>query len=182
MPHLSLIRPADGNEVQAAWRLALESTDQPTALVLTRQNLPTLANTAELAYEGVKKGAYIVSKSEKETPDALLLATGSEVQLAVAAQEALKEKGVDVQVVSMPSWDRFEAQDEAYKNEVLPKEVTARVGLEMAASFGWDRYVGFEGKTLTIDRFGASANGDLLIEKFGFTVDNVVKLVEEVTK
>lgn len=182
MPHLSLIRPADGNEVQAAWRLALESTDQPTALVLTRQNLPTLANTAELAYEGVKKGAYIVSKSEKETPDALLLATGSEVQLAVAAQAALKEKGLDVQVVSMPSWDRFEAQDEAYKNEVLPKEVTARVGLEMAASFGWDRYVGLEGKTLTIDRFGASANGDLLIEKYGFTVDNVVKLVEEVTK
>ncbi|WP_339177843.1 transketolase [Oceanobacillus sp. FSL W7-1293] len=182
MPHLSLIRPADANEVQAAWRLALESTDQPTALVLTRQNLPTLANTAELAYEGVKKGAYVVSKSEKETPDALLLATGSEVQLAVAAQEALKEKGVDVQVVSMPSWDRFEAQDEAYKNEVLPKEVTARVGIEMAASFGWDRYVGFEGKTLTIDRFGASANGDLLIEKFGFTVDNVVQLVEEVTK
>jgi len=182
MPHLSLIRPADANEVQAAWRLALESTDQPTALVLTRQNLPTLANTAELAYEGVKKGAYIVSKSEKETPDALLLATGSEVQLAVAAQEALKEKGVDAQVVSMPSWDRFEAQDEAYKNEVLPKEVTARVGIEMAASFGWDRYVGLEGKTLTIDRFGASANGDLLIEKFGFTVDNVVQLVEEVTK
>ncbi|WP_077601367.1 transketolase [Oceanobacillus sojae] len=182
MPHLSLIRPADGNEVQAAWRLALESTDQPTALVLTRQNLPTLANTAELAYEGVKKGAYIVSKSEKETPDALLLATGSEVQLAVAAQAALKEKGLDVQVVSMPSWDRFEAQDEAYKNEVLPKEVTARVGLEMAASFGWDRYVGLEGKTLTIDRFGASANGDLLIEKYGFTVDNVVKLVEEITK
>ncbi|GIO23188.1 transketolase [Oceanobacillus sp. J11TS1] len=182
MPHLSLIRPADANEVQAAWRLALESTDQPTALVLTRQNLPTLANTAELAYEGVKKGAYIVSKSEKETPDALLLATGSEVQLAVAAQAALKDKNIDVQVVSMPSWDRFEAQDEAYKNKVLPKEVTARVGLEMASSFGWDRYVGFEGKTLTIDRFGASANGDLLIEKFGFTVDNVVQLVEEVTK
>ncbi|MFD1413521.1 transketolase [Oceanobacillus jeddahense] len=182
MPHLSLIRPADANEVQAAWRLALESTNQPTALVLTRQNLPTLANTAELAYEGVKKGAYIVSKSEKETPDALLLATGSEVQLAVAAQEALKAKNIDAQVVSMPSWDRFEAQDEAYKNEVLPKEVTARVGLEMAASFGWDRYVGLEGKTLTIDRFGASANGDLLIEKYGFTVDNVVQLVEEVTK
>ncbi|WP_152658047.1 transketolase [Oceanobacillus sp. CFH 90083] len=182
IPHLSLIRPADANEVQAAWRLALESTDQPTALVLTRQNLPTLANTAELAYEGVKKGAYIVSKSEKETPDAILLATGSEVQLAVAAQEALKAKNIDAQVVSMPSWDRFEAQDEAYKNEILPKEVTARVGIEMASSFGWDRYVGFEGKTLTIDRFGASANGDVLIEKFGFTVDNVVQLVEEVTK
>lgn len=182
MPKLSLIRPADANEVQAAWRLALESTNQPTALVLTRQNLPTLANTAELAYEGVKKGAYVVSESEKETPDALLLATGSEVQLAVAAQTALKEKNIDVRVVSMPSWDRFEVQDEAYKNKVLPKEVTARVGLEMASSFGWDRYVGLEGKTLTIDRFGASANGDLLIEKYGFTVNNVVQLVEEVTK
>ncbi|MFD1066197.1 transketolase [Oceanobacillus locisalsi] len=182
MPHLSLIRPADANEVQAAWRIALESTNQPTALVLTRQNIPTLAHTAELAYDGVKKGAYIVSDSEKETPDALLLATGSEVHLAVAAQEALQAKDIDVRVVSMPSWDRFEVQDEAYKNKVLPKEVTARVGLEMASSFGWDRYVGLEGKTLTIDRFGASANGDLIIEKYGFTVENVVQLVEEVTK
>ncbi|WP_080874560.1 transketolase [Oceanobacillus timonensis] len=182
MPHLSLIRPADANEVQAAWRIALESTNQPTALVLTRQNIPTLAHTAELAYDGVKKGAYIVSDSEKETPDTLLLATGSEVHLAVAAQEALKAKNIDARVVSMPSWDRFEAQDEAYKNKVLPKEVTARVGIEMASSFGWDRYVGLEGKTLTIDRFGASANGDLIIEKYGFTVENVVQLVEEVTK
>lgn len=182
IPNLSLIRPADANEVQAAWRVAVESTDQPTALVLTRQNLPTLAHTAELAYEGVKKGAYIVSKSAKETPDALLLATGSEVQLAVAAQEELKAKGIDAQVVSMPSWDRFEAQEEAYKNQVLPKEVKARVGIEMAASLGWDRYVGFDGKLLTIDRFGASANGELLIEKFGFTVENVVRLVEEVIK
>ncbi|MYL57959.1 transketolase, partial [Virgibacillus halodenitrificans] len=107
MPGLSLIRPADGNETQAAWRLALESTDTPTALVLTRQNLPTLEGTKEHAYEGVKKGAYIVSKAEKDTPDALLLATGSEVQLAVAAQKELATKGIDVQVVSMPSWDRF---------------------------------------------------------------------------
>ncbi|WP_066196051.1 transketolase [Gracilibacillus timonensis] len=182
MPNLSLIRPADANEVQAAWRLALESTDQPTALVLTRQNLPTLANTAELAYEGVKKGAYIVSESKKETPDVLLLATGSEVQLAVAAKHVLEEKAIDVRVVSMPSWDRFEAQDKAYQDEIIPKDVTARVGLEMASSFGWDRYVGSEGKTIAIDCFGASANGDLLIEKFGFNVDNIIQLVEDVMK
>ncbi|BAC13628.1 transketolase [Oceanobacillus iheyensis] len=182
VPNLSLIRPADANEVQAAWRLALESEHQPTALVLTRQNLPTLEGTKENAYEGVKKGAYVISKSEKETPDALLLATGSEVQLAVRAQETLKEKGIDVQVVSMPSWDRFEAQEDAYKNEVLPKEVKARVGIEMAASFGWERYVGLDGKVIGINRFGASAKGDKVIEEYGFTVENVVKHVEDLLK
>ncbi|GLO66321.1 MULTISPECIES: transketolase [Oceanobacillus] len=182
VPNLSLIRPADANEVQAAWRLALESEHQPTALVLTRQNLPTLEGTKENAYEGVKKGAYVISKSEKETPDALLLATGSEVQLAVRAQETLKEKGIDVQVVSMPSWDRFEAQEDAYKNEVLPKEVKARVGIEMATSFGWERYVGLDGKVIGINRFGASAKGEKVIEEYGFTVDNVVKHVEDLLK
>lgn len=182
VPNLSLIRPADANEVQAAWRLALESEHQPTALVLTRQNLPTLEGTKENAYEGVKKGAYVISKSEKETPDALLLATGSEVQLAVRAQKTLKEKGIDVQVVSMPSWDRFEAQEDAYKNEVLPKEVKARVGIEMAASFGWERYVGLDGKVIGINRFGASAKGEKVIEEYGFTVENVVKHVEDLLK
>ncbi|WP_017796787.1 transketolase [Oceanobacillus kimchii] len=182
VPNLSLIRPADANEVQAAWRLALESEHQPTALVLTRQNLPTLEGTKENAYEGVKKGAYVISKSGKETPDALLLATGSEVQLAVRAQETLKEKGIDVQVVSMPSWDRFEAQEDAYKNEVLPKEVKARVGIEMATSFGWERYVGLDGKVIGINRFGASAKGEKVIEEYGFTVDNVVKHVEDLLK
>jgi len=180
IPGLSLIRPADGNETQAAWRLAVESKDQPTALVLTRQNLPTLEGTKEHAYEGVKKGAYVVSKSEKETPDALLLATGSEVQLAIASQQALKEKGIDVSVVSMPSWDRFEAQDEAYKNEVIPSNVKARVAIEMASTFGWNRYVGDQGAIIGIDRFGASANGDKVIEEYGFTVENVVKHVKAV--
>src|SRR5699024_2076396 len=118
MPGLSVIRPADGNETQAAWRLALESTDQPTALVLSRQGLPTLKGTAEHAYEGVRKGAYIVSKGEKATPDALVLATGSEVQLAVEAQDLLQKKGISVNVISMPSWDRFEDQDEAYNESV----------------------------------------------------------------
>ncbi|WP_077358179.1 transketolase [Virgibacillus halodenitrificans] len=178
MPGLSLIRPADGNETQAAWRLALESTDTPTALVLTRQNLPTLEGTKEHAYEGVKKGAYIVSKAEKDTPDALLLATGSEVQLAVAAQKELAIKGIDVQVVSMPSWDRFNVQEETYKNTILPPQVKKRVAIEMAASFGWERYVGSEGKIIAIDKFGASANGDKVIEEYGFTVENVVNHVK----
>ncbi|WP_188455616.1 transketolase [Virgibacillus oceani] len=179
MPGLSLIRPADGNETQAAWRLAVESKNQPTALVLTRQGLPTLESTKEHAYEGVKKGAYVISKADKNVPDALLLATGSEVQLAVSAKNALKEKGVDVSVVSMPSWDRFNEQDEAYKNEVIPPNVKARVGIEMGSSFGWERYVGDQGSVIGIDTFGASAKGEKVIEEYGFTVENVVKHVEK---
>lgn len=178
MPGLSLIRPADGNEVQAAWRLTLESNDKPTALVLTRQGLPTLEGTKENAYEGVKKGAYVVSKADKETPDALLLATGSEVQLAVKAKDALQEKGIDVNVISMPSWDRFNGQDQAYKNEVILPNVKNRVAIEMASPFGWERYVGENGKVIGIETFGASAKGDKVIEEYGFTVENVVKQVE----
>ncbi|MFS0822050.1 transketolase [Bacillus sp. 1P02SD] len=182
IPNLSVIRPADGNEVQAAWRLAVESKEQPTALVLTRQNLPTLEGTKENAYLGVKAGAYVVSKGEKEVPDALLLASGSEVQLAVRAQSILKEEGIDVNVVSMPSWDRFEKQDEAYKASVLPENVKARVGIEMASSIGWHKYIGEKGIVLSVDTFGASGNGDKLIEEYGFTVENVVKQVEKLVK
>ncbi|MED4474472.1 transketolase [Oceanobacillus caeni] len=179
MPGVSLIRPADGNETQAAWRLAVESTDKPTALVLTRQNLPTLKGTAERAYEGVKKGAYIISDSEKETPDALILATGSEVQLAIKAQNELKSQNIDVRVVSMPSWDRFEEQDQAYKDSVISPQVKKRLVVEMASPFGWERYTGDEGKVLGIDTFGASGEGNKVMEEYGFTVENVVKLVEE---
>ncbi len=182
MPGLSVIRPADGNEVQAAWRIALESTDRPTALVLTRQNLPTLDGTKEAAYDGVKKGAYIVSKAEKETPDALLLATGSEVSLAVEAQKTLQGKGIDVCVVSMPSWDRFNEQDEAYKNKVIPPQVKNRISIEMASSLGWHKYAGDHGIVLAIDKFGASAPGEKVIEEYGFTVENVVKQVEALVK
>ncbi|WP_085992113.1 transketolase [Oceanobacillus senegalensis] len=182
MPGLSVVRPADGNETQAAWRLAIESQDTPTALVLTRQNLPTLEGTKENAYEGVKKGAYVVSKADKETPDALLLATGSEVSLAVDAQKALKEKGIDASVVSMPSWDRFNKQDEAYKNEVIPPQVKNRVAIEMGTSLGWHKYTGDNGMVMAIDTFGASANGDKVIAEYGFTVENVVKNVESLVK
>lgn len=178
MPNLSVIRPADANETAAAWRLALESTDKPTALVLTRQDVPTLPTTAQLAYEGVKKGAYVVSPAKNGAPEALLLATGSEVSLAVKAQEALAADGIDVAVVSMPSWDRFEAQPKSYRDEVLPPAVTKRLAIEMGASLGWERYVGADGDILAIDRFGASAPGEKIMAEYGFTVDNVVRRVK----
>lgn len=176
MPNVSVIRPADGNETQAAWRLALESTDQPTALVLTRQGLPTLENTASKAYEGVKRGAYVISDAKGE-PDAILLATGSEVSLAIEAQKELAKNNIDVRVVSMPSWDRFEKQDAAYQEEVIPKTVTKRVAIEMASSLGWHRYVGDEGKVISVDTFGASGKGDVIVKEYGFSVENVVRHV-----
>ncbi|MFD1018285.1 transketolase [Thalassobacillus hwangdonensis] len=179
MPNLSVIRPADGNETSAAWRVALESDKTPTALVLTRQGLPTLKGTEEFAYDGVKKGAYVISPASKGTPDGLLLATGSEVQLAIKAQAELKSKGYDVSVVSMPSWDRFNAQSEEYKESVLPKSVTKRLAIEMASPFGWERYVGLDGKVIGIDTFGASAPGNIIMEKYGFTVENVVNEAEK---
>lgn len=179
MPGISLIRPADGNETQAAWRLAVESENKPTALVLTRQGLPTIKGTKELAYEGVRNGAYIISRGKKESPEALLLATGSEVNLAIDAQAELSKKGIDVHVISMPSWDRFEQQSQEYKDNVLLPDVKKRLAIEMASPFGWDRYIGDEGEVLAIDRFGASGEGGRLIQEFGFTVKNVVKKVEE---
>lgn len=182
IPGLSVIRPADGNESTAAWRLAMESSDTPTALVLSRQDLPVLAGAAEDTYEKVAKGAYVLSAAKKENADAILIATGSEVELAVKAQAALEEKGISVSVVSMPSWDRFEAQSAQYKESILPSSNTKRLAIEMGASFGWHRYVGFEGSILGIDTFGASAPGNKLIEEFGFTVENVVAKVEELVK
>lgn len=179
MPGLSVIRPADGNETQAAWRLALESTDQPTALVLTRQGLPTLEGTKEHAYEGVKRGAYIISDSKHNTPEVILIATGSEVQLAIKAQEELLKQEIDTRVVSMPSWDRFEAQDDSYKEKVLPSDVTKRVSIEMGSTLGWERYTGNAESIIGIDMFGASAKGDKVIEEYGFTVENIIEHVSK---
>ena len=181
MPNLGLIRPADANETKAAWRLALTSKTAPTMLVLSRQNLPVLENSAELAEQGVEKGAYVISPVEN--PQALLLATGSEVSLAVAAQKQLAEEGIAVSVVSMPSWDRFEKQDQEYKQSVLPKTVKKRLAIEVGTSFGWERYIGDEGDVLAIDRFGASAPGDRIMKELGFTPENVSarvkKLIQE---
>ncbi|MGE6365036.1 transketolase [Bacillus paramycoides] len=179
MPNVSVIRPADGNESVAAWRLALESTKTPTALVLTRQDLPTLEGAKDDTYEKVAKGAYVVSASKKETADVILIATGSEVSLAIEAQKTLAADGVDAAVVSMPSMDRFEAQTAEYKESVLPKAVTKRFAIEMGATIGWHRYVGLDGDVLGIDTFGASAPGEKIMEEYGFTVENVVRKVKE---
>jgi len=179
MPKLSVIRPADANETFAAWKVALESTDTPTVLALTRQNLKTLPLSGKLAVEGVKRGAYVISPSEKETSDALIIATGSEVPLAYEAQQELKKEGIDVAVVSMPSWDLFEKQDKAYKKSVLNPQVKKRLAIEMANPLGWERYTGDEGAILGINGFGASAPAETIMEEFGFTVPNVVRMVKE---
>ena len=179
MPNVQVIRPADGNETSAAWIQALETKNKPTILVLSRQNLPVLPNSKEMAKDGVAKGGYVISKAESNTPDGILIATGSEVNLAVQAQKELKAQGKDVSVVSLPSFDLFEAQDEAYKESVLPKAVTKRVAIEAASPFGWERYIGSEGKMIGINHFGASAPGDYVLEQFGFTVENVVNTFNE---
>lgn len=172
IPNFSVIRPADANETVAAWRLAMESTSTPTALILTRQNLTTMENTS---YEGVSKGAYIVSEAKQEM-DGILIATGSEVNLAVAAQAALADEGIYVRVVSMPSMDLFEKQPKEYRESILPKSVTKRLAIEMGATYGWHKYVGFDGRVLGIDRFGASAPANKVIEAYGFTVENIISL------
>ncbi|SOC29783.1 transketolase [Brochothrix thermosphacta] len=178
IPNMVVIRPADGNEVKAAWTIALESQDHPTALVLSRQNLPVVAGSASKAADGVRKGGYVISPSTKDVADAILIATGSEVNLAVQAQAALAAKGTDVSVVSIPSFNLFDKQSAEYKESVLPNTVRKRVGIEMGSSFGWGKYVGLDGTVIAIDTFGASAPGEKIIEEYGFTVDNVVKAVE----
>lgn len=178
MPNLSVIRPADANETRVAWELAIESKDKPTALVLTRQDVPVLPQTDELAIEGVRRGAYVLKEADDIVPDVLLLASGSEVQLILKASEVLKEEGISASVISMPSWDIFEAQSDEYKESVLPSKVTKRLAVEMASPFGWERYTGLEGDILGINTFGASAPGNVLIEKYGFTVDEVVRRVK----
>lgn len=173
MPGLSVIRPADGNETAAAWRLALESRNEPTALILSRQDLPTLVS-ADQAYEGVKRGAYILSEAKKSA-QGLLLASGSEVALAVEAQKQLEQEEIYVSVVSMPDWSRFNRQPQSYQNSVISPDIQARLGIEMGSSLGWHQYTGDHGAVLSIDQFGASASGEKLIKEFGFTVENVVK-------
>lgn len=177
MPNLSVMRPADANETSAAWYYAVTSESTPTALVLSRQDLPVLPTTKERAFEGVGKGAYVVSEANGDL-DAILIAAGSEVSLAVEAQKALEKENIIVSVVSMPSWDRFDAQDAAYKEQVLPKSVTKRLAIEMGASMGWHKYTGTDGDVLGIDTFGASAPGDIVMAEYGFTVDNVVARVK----
>ena len=176
MPNFNVFRPADATETIAAWYSAVTSKETPTALVLTRQNLPQLAGSSKEAL----KGGYIVADSSKETPDAIIIASGSEVSLSIEAKEALAKEGVDVRVVSMPCMDIFEKQPLEYKEKVLPKAIRARVAVEALSEFGWGKYVGLDGKTVCLDRFGASAPADVLFKEFGFTTENVVKAVKSV--
>ncbi|MEH2121580.1 transketolase [Nostoc sp.] len=171
IPNLTVFRPADGNETSGAYKIAIEKAKQnaPTLLAFTRQNVPNLAGTS---VEGVAKGGYTVVDSEG-TPDIILIGTGSELSLAVSAAEKLTAEGKKARVVSLPSWELFEAQDAAYRESILPKAVTKRLSVEAASSFGWHKYVGTEGDCVSIDRFGASAPGNVCLEKFGFSVDNV---------
>jgi len=178
MPNFNVFRPADATETIAAWYSAVTSKETPTALVLTRQNLPQLAGSSKEAL----KGGYVAADSSKETPDAIIIASGSEVSLSIEAKETLAKEGIDVRVVSMPCMDIFEKQPSEYKEKILPKSVRARVAVEALSEFGWGKYVGLDGKTVCLDRFGASAPADVLFKKFGFTVENVVKTVKEVVR
>lgn len=176
-PMVHLWRPADYTETATAWYSALNSDGHPTALALTRQNLPQLKNSCK---EGALKGGYVIEDSEKETPDVILIATGSEVSLAIDAREELKKEGVDARVVSMPCVDVFEEQSEEYKESVLPKSVRKRVAVEALSDFGWGKYTGLDGAVVSMHGFGASAPADKLFKKFGFTVENVVNAVKSI--
>ncbi len=170
IPDLLVMRPADGNETSGAYKVAVENRNRPTLIALTRQALPNLNGSS---IDIVSKGAYVLSDSEG-TPDLILIGTGSEVSLCVEAAAKLTAEGKKVRVVSMPCWELFEEQDAEYKESVLPAGVTKRLVVEAASRFGWERYIGTEGDMISIDRFGASAPGPVLMEKFGFTVDNVL--------
>jgi transketolase len=177
IPNLTVIRPADGNETSGAYKVAIENANQnrPTLMAFSRQNLPQLPGTS---IEGVTKGAYIVVDAGA-TPDIILIGTGSELHLCTQAAEKLSAEGKKVRVVSMPCWEQFEAQPEDYRESVLPKSVTKRLVVEAASSFGWCRYYGSEGAMIGVERFGVSAPGGLIMEKFGYTVDNVVAKAKE---
>ena len=177
-PNVNVFRPADATETAAGWYLAVTSQKTPTALVLTRQNLPQLAGSSKDAL----KGAYVIADASKAVPDAIIMASGSEVELAVNAKAELAKDGIDVRVVSMPCLELFEQQDEAYKEQVLPKAVRARVAVEAASDFGWGKYVGLDGATVSMKSFGASAPAGTLFKKFGFTTENVVETVKKVVK
>jgi transketolase len=199
IPHLHVIRPADPAEVAEAWRAAITRRRAPTALILTRQKVPTLDRKVYAAAEGVRRGAYVLAEATKTsakrddvnnanathdanavaneptTPALIIIATGSEVSLALEARDVLQQEGTPTRVVSMPCWELFEEQDESYRNEVLPPSITARLSVEAGARLGWDRYVGSHGDCVSLDRFGASAPGDVALKNLGFNVENVTK-------
>jgi transketolase len=173
MPNMTVIRPADATETTEAWRYALDHTDGPTALSLTRQKLPVLDRKKLAEADNLKYGGYVLQDC-KGTADIILIATGSEVHITLEAADELTKQGVKVRVVSMPSTDLFDAQPQKYRDTVLPPKITKRLAVEAASPLGWDKYVGPEGGTITIDKFGESAPGPVMMEKFGFTPANIV--------
>jgi transketolase len=177
IPNLVVLRPADATETIEAWRSAMARTDGPTVLVLTRQKLPVLDRSALGAAQGVARGAYVLLDPPGGHPQAILIATGSEVHVALAAAKLLQADRVRVRVVSMPSWELFAEQPESYRNEVLPPGVRVRLGIEAASPFGWERWVGAEGATLAMESFGASAPGDRLFQEFQFTAERAAAVV-----
>jgi transketolase len=177
IPNLSVWRPCDATEVAVAWKAAIERPDGPSCLVLSRQNLPSQRRTSE-AVAAIQRGGYILRDCDG-VPEAILIATGSEVQLATAAAEQLAERGRQIRVVSLPAVDVFEAQDATYREAVLPAAVTRRLVIEAGVTTSWYKYIGMSGKIIGLDRFGASAPGGVLFKYFGFTVENVVRTVEE---
>lgn len=180
MPNMLVFRPGDANEVTESYKVAIQHTEGPSALVLSRQAIPTLDRTKYAAASGTAKGAYVLADAGGGKPDVILMATGSELQWVVAAYEKLKGEGIKARVVSMPCWKLFEAQDASYKESVLPSDVTARVSVEMASTLGWDRYIGPKGKAIGMHTFGASAPIKDLLKKFGFDTDHVVAAAKEV--
>ncbi|NLA80828.1 MAG: transketolase, partial [Chloroflexi bacterium] len=178
IPNLNVIRPADANETVEAWKQALLNNEGPTALILTRQNLPIIDRSRFASAENLAKGAYVLYQSEAGEPDLIIIATGSEVSLAIACLPELEAKGINVRIVSMPSWMLFEKQEKTYRDEVLPASVINRFSIEAGRTMAWERWVGQYGASLGIDNYGHSAPGNVVFEKLGFTVENVVKQIE----
>jgi len=184
IPNMTVFRPGDANETMAAWACAVDVSEGPTALMLSRQALPVLAGTAEKARAGVAKGGYVLHDASGDAvrPDLILIGTGSELQLAMVAAEALEKEGIRTRVVSLPSWERFEAQDAAYREAVLPPASRKRVTIEAEVPFGWERYAGDEGVVFGLDRFGASAPVGQIFAAFGFTAARVVEIGRQVVR
>jgi transketolase len=180
MPNMIVLRPGDANEVVEAYKVILQLRHSPATLVLTRQALPTFDRSKYGAASGVAKGAYVLAEAANGKPEVILIGTGSEVQLCMAAYEKLKAEGINTRVASMPSWELFEKQDAGYRESVFPASVTARVSVEMGATTGWERYVGSKGKAIGMHSFGASAPIKDLLKKFGFLPENVVAAAKEV--
>jgi transketolase len=181
-PNVTVIRPADAAETVEAWKAAIERTDGPTVLALSRQKLPVLDRGRLGAAAGTRRGGYVLLDAPGGAPRVIVIATGSEVSLALAAVDRLQAEGAAVRLVSLPSWELFQAQPADYRESVLPSAVTRRVGVEAATSFGWHRWVGREGAIIGIDHFGASAPGDVLYRQFGFTPDRIVETVRHLLK